>query len=112
MNRSYCPELDDPFQVFDMGDRFFAARTRTSLGLMFDDKVLAQEFCDRINASCNLDRRKNDALDWALANEGNGVTCEEIHAALNSPDQMGLLEFEKRMGDVPAVVTVFNPQVP
>jgi len=105
MKRSYCPELDDPFQVFDLEyGGFFAARTRYSIGILFDTREKAETHCDHMNAFTDLHRRKDEALDWALENEGRKVTCEEIEVALRSPDCVGLLAFEQRMGDSPVVV--------
>ncbi len=102
MKRPYCPELDDPFQVFEMRHGgFFGSRTLASMGGMFPTREQAQTFCDRMNAACDLDRRKNDALDWALE---NNLPSDEVHAAINDREGMGLLAFESRMADSPVVV--------
>lgn len=61
---------------------------------VFEDRESAQAWCALTNARIVLDVRKNAALEWALA---HGVEHEAIDAALKSPDQDGLLEFEKRM---------------
>lgn len=102
MKRPYCPELDDPFQVFDWFDgKFFVARSRYNvIGRVFDSREEAEKERDRIQAYCDLHTRLNDALDWAHDNEGVLVTSEEItHAVWRTPNCMGLLAFESRKAD-------------
>jgi hypothetical protein len=83
---------------------WFAGRSRSgSMCLLFSSRDEAQDFCDRVNESNALEARKNTALDWAL-DPANGVPDEELHAAINTPGGIGLLDFEPRMADTPIVV--------
>jgi hypothetical protein len=61
---------------------------------LFETREEAQEWCDEINARIILDQRKNAALEWAL---NNGVPDAEVRAALDTPNQDGLLAFEPSM---------------
>lgn len=82
--------------VYPLGDGFFASTAPNGIGLFFPSREKAQTWCDEVNPKLDIDRRKNAALDWALA--GN-VTDEELDAAMRTPGSVGLLEFESRMAE-------------